>query len=305
MLTIIDVQRALHMLGYYDGPPSGDPTNANFRDDLKRFQRDYGLVVDGWYGQKTESKLLPLVAILKDAPPGFGACRRWQLTCYYVGDAAAWKGPLVTMKRPDGSQITRLPAGAFAEAALEGASRLADGLVGVASPPYSPCSASEFSPVYDIAKRNGWIPDKPGYAGIVLSADNKTAIGARNFDTRLASSKGWPIEAKGIACDPFRTIAADNGQLAKHDPQFKGKGGVVPAGTRVWILELVGQKLPDGTTHDGWCTVNDTGGGIFGAHFDVFTGTKQLASKVKIPGRAHIWFAGIEDRLPIHYSYGL
>jgi 3D (Asp-Asp-Asp) domain-containing protein len=73
----------------------------------------------------------------------------------------------------------------------------------------------------------------------------------------------------------------------------------------VFILELAGVRLPDGTTHDGWCTVNDTGGAIFGAHFDVFTGVKALAAKVKIPSLAHVWFEGIEQRLPMNYGYGL
>lgn len=44
---------------------------------------------------------------------------------------------------------------------------------------------------------------------------------------------------------------------------------------------------------------------IFGAHFDVFSGSKALAKKANQPSRAHIWFEGVEDRLPMDYAYGL
>jgi len=305
-LSTVEVQGALKKLGYYDGPIDGDYTDPNYRADLKTFQRDYGLVADGTYGPNTEGKLVPLVSALKLAPAALVECRRWQLTTYYVGEVKAWSGPLVPMKTPGGKILANVPAGAFAEAALEGATKLVNGaLVGVASPAYSPCDATLFQPVYDIAKRNGWIPDKPGYAGIQLSADKLRAAASRNFDVRAIGVKGWPIEAKNIECDPFRTLAADNGRLPKHDPAFKGKGGVVPAGTKVWVLQLAGKKLPDGTTHDGWCVVNDTGGGIYGAHFDVFTGSRALAKQAALPSRAQIWFEGIETRLPFNYSYGL
>lgn len=306
MLSTSEVQTALKKLGYYDGPIDGDYTSVDYRSDLKTFQRDYGLEPDGWYGNNTEGKLAPLVAALKQAPADLVECRRWQLTTYYVGDVRAWTGPLVPMKTPSGKLLANVPAGAFSEAALEGATKLVNGqLVGVAHPAYSPCDAGTFQPVYDIAKRNGWIPEKPGYAGIQLSADKLRAAAARNFDVRKSGQKGWPIEAKNIECDPFRTLAADNGLLPKHDPQFKGKGGVVPAGTKVWVLQLVGRRLPDGSIHDGWCTVNDTGGGIYGAHFDVFTGSRAWAKQAALPSRAQIWFAGIESRLPMTYSYGL
>lgn len=305
MLSTAQVQTALARLGYYDGPIDGDYTSANYRTDLRLFQRDYGLEPDGWYGTQTEKKLGPLVQALAQAPDVV-SCRRWQLTTYYVGDCAAWSGPLVPMKTPTGKTLANVPAGAFAEAALEGATKLATGqLVGVAHPAYSPCDAKIFAPVYDIAKRNNWIPEKPGYAGIQLSADKTKAASSRNFDYRKTGAKGWPLEAKGIECEPFRTLAADNGRLPRHDPQFQGRGGVVPAATRVWILELVGRVLPDGSVHDGWCTVNDTGGGIYGAHFDVFTGSRKWAKQAALPSRAHIWFAGIESRLPMTYSYGL
>jgi hypothetical protein len=237
--------------------------------------------------------------------PAATDCRRWKLTTYHVGDVAAHQGPLVPMRTPAGAELAKVPASAFVEAALEGATKLVDGrLVGVAHPPYSPCDAAEFAPVLAIANANHWIPEKAGYAGIQVSPDHMRATAARNFELRKTGPHGWQLE-HGIECSPFRTLAADIGALPKHDPAFKGRGGVVPIGTRVFILELAGKALPDGTTHDGWCTVNDTGGGIFGMHFDVFSGSKAWGRSAALPAYAHIWFEGIETRLPAGYTYGL
>lgn len=63
--------------------------------------------------------------------------------------------------------------------------------------------------------------------------------------------------------------------------------------------------MSDGTAHDGWWMANDTGGGIFGAHFDLFVGTTTMAKLNPVPNRAHVWFDGCENKLGDNYSYGL
>jgi 3D (Asp-Asp-Asp) domain-containing protein len=73
----------------------------------------------------------------------------------------------------------------------------------------------------------------------------------------------------------------------------------------VYIKEYNGLRLSDGTTHDGWFIVNDIGGAIFVAHFDVFVGTRGLRKQVKLPEFGQVWFAGIEQRIPPGYTYGL
>lgn len=311
MLGINEVQIALRKLGYYDGALDGDPLGENFRDDLRRFQRDYPATgqVDGWFGPRTNKVLEPLYDKLRrQAPAQVASMRRWLLTHYYVGDVRAHGlGEAVPIwKATGGSWMVRVTPEAFVEAALNGSTRLKDGrLVNVSGwRPVSRTEAVPYQPVLEIARRNKWLPNKPGYAGLRLDSEGRVHS-VRTFDVRDPGPKGWPIGARNLECDPFRTVAADNGRLPRHDPAFRQLGGVVPAGTRVFILELAGLPLPDRTTHDGWVTVNDTGGGIFGAHFDVFAGTRALAKKRRLPDLAHIWFEGIEKRLPVDYSYGL
>jgi 3D (Asp-Asp-Asp) domain-containing protein len=316
-----EVQHWLKMLGYYDGPIDGDYRDANYRADLRRFQADHRRRAgrpDGWYGARTESALLPLAQRFNQGkfmgtPPSFAhdvsdidELRRWQLTYYYIGNQRRWRGartiPFYTAK---GKVITRVEPGCYVEAALEGTTRLRDGrLINVARGSMRKVNSEDWAPVYAIIKRNGWL-DKPGYGGVSLSRDKTRVVGARRFMVKKPGPGGYPIERKGIELDPFRTLASDTGTKRRHDPKWRRKGGVVPPGTEVFILEFVGVKLPDGTTHDGWFRTNDTGGGIFGAHFDVFTGSKALAKKVRIPHRAHIWFPGIEKKLSMNYSYGL
>lgn len=316
-LTIKDVQAALIALGYYDGKIDGDALGANFKDDLKRFQGDYGLTPDGSYGPKSEAVLLPLWESLKKC--GFSGKRlnRWTLTYYWIASESKWpslnKVPLTDNK---GKVIAQVPSRFFSDVSLQGSGVLKDGrLVNVASnPDYVKCDPAVFQPVFDHAKKNGWIPDKPGYAGI--RTDGTKATHARAF--RVVPDKDKGVEGYGMVAGrshrAFKTLATDVGaaNISRHDPKFKGKGGVCPRGSKVFILEFVGQKMPDGTIHDGWFEAVDTGGGIFGAHYDVFSGYQGLVKEagIKIPHRAHIWFVTpdgqtSEERLPVDYTYGL
>src|SRR5690606_21007727 len=67
MLSIPEAQAALQKLGYYDGEVDGDYEGANWRDDLRRFQRDYPACgeADGWFGAKTDHVLAPIAQALQ------------------------------------------------------------------------------------------------------------------------------------------------------------------------------------------------------------------------------------------------
>ena len=70
--------------------------------------------------------------------------------------------------------------------------------------------------------------------------------------------------SRGCALVPYRTIAVDP--------------GVVPLGSKVFIPQLAGTKLPDGSTHDGVFLATDRGQ-FRGAHVDVFVGAGAAAAK--------------------------
>lgn len=303
-MRLVDAKKALSVLGYFDGQPDSDPREPNWRGDLRRFQRDYGLDADGLYGPKTDAMVAPLYAQVVRAlggDPSFVRMQRWQLTAYWIGRARPGAVPVFA---PNRTVLDRVSPSSFVEAALEGTTILTDGrLVNVASNPSTlPAAADDYAAVYAIAEKNGWVPDKLGYAGIRATGGRVTD--ARTFQVVPTGPGGWPYWNQ-IEADPFRTLAADLGRFGKSEPRFKGNGGLVPVGTKVFILQLCGRALPDGSTHDGWCTVNDTGSAIYGAHFDVFTGSKANYTARPFPGRGLIWFAGVESRCGIDYSYGL
>ncbi len=47
---------------------------------------------------------------------------------------------------------------------------------------------------------------------------------------------------------------------------------VAPKRSIIFIPDTVGMTMPDGSTHDGYWYVSDTGGGVKGSHIDLFTG---------------------------------
>jgi hypothetical protein len=316
LLDSTTIQRTLARLGYWDRAPDGDLRDEAFSGALRCFQRDCRVTADGRYGPDTDAKLQPYVDVLAKSPAGFGAARRWKLTYYYVADESVFAAiaPTVPVYGNDRQVLAHVAPHFFAQMALEGTGRLRDGRLLRVSGRYVPVAAADYTEVLDYARANHWLPDKPGYAGIGVDGDQVSSAlaffevpeGKRGCGYGIQERRN-PVsgQALSVASEPFRTLAADLGLKGRHDPDFLGKGGVVPVGTRVWIMELVGAVLPDGSIHDGWCVVNDTGGGIFGAHFDVFTGTAALAKRVAIPDHGHVWFEGIEARLPLLYAYGL
>lgn len=234
--------------------------------------------------------------------------RKWRLTYYYISDQNAWSGPqTVPVYDKNKAVLARVEAGYFAQMSLEGTGKNRDGRLLNVAGANVPVAHEDYASVWEhhkkyLAKR------APGYSGLVVKNDIVVAAAAYHVVPADKIGKGYGT-LRGIPLEPFRTLAADIGMTQRSDPKWKGKGGVVPPLSKVFIKEFVGLKCPDGKggfyIHDGWFTVTDTGGGIFGAHFDVFVGTKQLVAQVKIPSPAHIWYEGITERVPVNYTYGL
>lgn len=60
MLNVVQRQMNLKFLGYYEGKIDGLVGNGTI-SAYENFQRDYGLVVDGIYGPKTDAKLVEVI----------------------------------------------------------------------------------------------------------------------------------------------------------------------------------------------------------------------------------------------------
>lgn len=75
---------------------------------------------------------------------------------------------------------------------------------------------------------------------------------------------------KGYHLIPFKSIAVDE--------------SIIPIGSKVFIREAVGAKLPDGSIHDGIFYAHDVGSGIKGMHIDIFTGNGDRSEVLQKAG---------------------
>ena len=232
--------------------------------------------------------------------------RRFRLTTYHVvdQDATSASGVNVPVLDSTGNTITAVSPEFFARMALNGTGLLTDKrLINVTGKRVS-VNHNDYEAVLRYHQLK--LPSKPlGYSGLFVEGARITQVLSFAVVENERLGLGFGVGKKGIPYAPFRTLAADLGNKQRHDPRFKAKGGLVPAGTRVYIKEFDGLSLPDSTTHDGWFVVNDTGGGIFGAHFDVFTGHALPQGKFSVPRTAHVWFPDIADRIQPGYTLGL
>ena len=96
--------------------------------------------------------------------------------------------------------------------------------------------------------------------GRTVTYDRKVA-GEIRF--RVIKAK-YGITSTGCATIPYRTIAAH--------PRF------IKPGSTLYIPQLKGTKLPDGTVHDGRFIASDRGH-FTGKHIDVFIGVGPRASR--------------------------
>ena len=74
----------------------------------------------------------------------------------------------------------------------------------------------------------------------------------------------YGITSSGCPADPYKTVAVD--------PRF------VKLGSKIYVPELKGTILPDGSKHDGIFVAQDRGA-FRGAHIDVFVGLSPRATR--------------------------
>lgn len=261
------------------------------------------------YSQITLPSIITNLGKNTTPPSSMQAYRKFRLTTYHITDQSDFpiKDVEVPVYDQNGSVIAEVSPAFFADMSLEGSGRLKNGQILNVSGKWIEISSMAYDHVWKHHQRIYPIGNKhhlqTSYSGLSIKNGRVHKVMTFHIIKKDNLGIGYGVLRK-IPLVPFRTLAADLGLKAKSDPNWKDKGGLVPAGTHVFIKEYVGIKLPDGTTHDGWFIVNDTGGGIFGAHFDIFTGTSALRKQVKLPNIGHVWFEGIEAKIPADYNYG-
>jgi hypothetical protein len=230
--------------------------------------------------------------------------RKFRLTGYVISEQSEFLG---TCKIPvfdlNKKILAVVEPAFFSDISLQGSGKLRNGLMLNVASAFVDVKHEEYIDVLNYHKK--YLTKRPfGYSGLIVQDDKVVKALAFRRIEQNALGEGYGI-IREIPLQPFKTLAADIGATSKSEPKWKGKGGVVPPKTKVFIKEFKNMKLPDGSTHDGWFVVNDTGGGIFGVHFDVFCGSRQLMKKVKFPHVANVWFESIEERIAEGYNYGL
>jgi murein DD-endopeptidase MepM/ murein hydrolase activator NlpD len=299
----------LRVLGYDLGSGGVERMAGALRD----FQGDVGLPRSGQLDATATARLQGLVGGLRQASTRHGVpmnrLSRFRLTSYYVTNATDFPdNPIIPVLDRTGRELARVDPAMFLSMSVEGTGRLRDGrLLNVTGTRRDVTGHPEYQQLLDVARRSyksRLRPDRIDATGVRLEEERVASVLAFHEVPQHKRGLGYGLQ-RGVPLAPFRTLAADLGRYSTSDRRFKGKGGLVPAGTRVFILELAGLRLPDGTTHDGWCVVNDTGGKIFGAHFDVFTGSRSWSKVAVLPRIGHVWFDKSEERCAPGYVYGL
>jgi 3D (Asp-Asp-Asp) domain-containing protein len=119
-----------------------------------------------------------------------------------------------------------------------------------------------------VMEGTGWLRD-----GRTVRFD-KTVRGEHRF--RIIKSR-YGITARGCPTEPYRTVAVD--------PRF------VKLGSKIYVPQLKGTVLPDGSEHDGIFVANDRGQ-FRGAHIDIFVGVGPRSTRPFIrkgyPSRSYV-----------------
>lgn len=188
-----------------------------------------------------------------------------KLTRYYmVSEKDYGDNKIVPVLDIQGNLISTVDATFFASMSLEGSAKLADGRVLNVNGGYAQASDTISQTLKTIADKQ--YRSHYGYVG--LSNDCK------RYFTYNVSPTMWGIGMHNFSLMPFVAVASDQ--------RF------YPFGTTLFIPELQGKTMPDGTTHAGYVYCCDTGGAIIGEHLDFFVGYKEWQLEGIIPDNVEV-----------------
>ncbi len=298
--SIQDLQLRLLHMGYDIGQSQADGImGPATKTALKVFQSDYGILPDGDYGPLTQ-KMVELKCIAgPNEPSTVSHLTRFRVTTYLSSNELDYghSNKIIPVRDDRSNLLAMVDPVFFCNLSLEGTGKLADGRVLNVTGNYISAPNVVQTRLIPVAK--SMFKDHYQYGG--MNSD-----GSKYFAFKvLGAEYPWGIGVGGRPLKLWRSLAADIGTGPRSDPQYKGRGGLVSVGTRVYILELDGMVMPDGWTHDGWCEVDDTGSAIYGAHFDWFVGSNTYMKQILHRNTMHIWFEGCEESIGLNYNYGL
>lgn len=183
-----------------------------------------------------------------------------KITLYYLSsedDFSYTSMDNIDIKDPNGDIIAAVNSSFFASLAVEGCGKLQDGrVINVAG--WRLSTTDEQTILKNISNLH-----YRGRSIVGLSTSGKFIM------TFSVVPNNWGYGNKGNELIPFKDVAADP--------------NVYQFGTKLYISELNGLSLPDGSKHDGYVVVGDVGSGIIGEHLDFFTGTKSNSRYINVP----------------------
>jgi 3D (Asp-Asp-Asp) domain-containing protein len=182
-------------------------------------------------------------------PPPGNARGTFDLTYYWVTSELDYGGAATEAIYTPRCEVLATVSPEFARSLrLEGTGRLRDGRVINVS---GACGCASATCFIEVDEDHPWGPRMVAGPGAAPTRDERVGR--------------WGIGVQDRPLVPYRSVAVDR--------------AVVPYGTRLWIAELEGVRVPGEPpwgdfVHDGCVLAADTGGSIDGAHLDWFVGLK-------------------------------
>lgn len=188
-----------------------------------------------------------------------------KLTRYFlVSEEDYGNNKTVPVMDTKGNLISTVDPDFFASMSLEGSAKLDDQRILNVSGGYTSCPSNVAETLKEIADKK--YRSHYGYVG--LSND------CTRYFTYNTSPTMWGVGMHNFSLMPFVSVASDQ--------RF------YPFGTVLFIPQLQGKQMPDGTTHAGYVYCCDTGGAIIGEHLDFFVGYKRWEMNGIIPDNVDV-----------------